>query len=286
MTRHAIAFLVLAGSATATAAATATVLTLATATSVSAQQDSQEWLESCRRQRPNRDRERFCEVRTETFRAGTGTIRIHPGQNGGVSVESGTGSEIEVEARIQAESREEGRATSIAKSVDVGHSGNNIVASGPDMGNNENWSVTYVVRVPRNSDLDIKTTNGPIGVRNVRGRIVASTINGPLALADVAGDVRASTTNGPLSVRLSGARWEGAGLDAETSNGPVTLTIPDDYNANLEAGTTNGPFTTEIPLSVKSTGRERSTRINTKIGDGGAPVRVNTTNGPIQIRKR
>jgi hypothetical protein len=258
------------------------------ATPAAAQQDDQEWLDRCRRQTSNRsDRERFCEVRSETFRANGGPIKVSPGQNGGVSVESWSGSEIEVRARIQSQAREVSRATSIAKDIRVAHNGNSIVASGPDLDhdNNESWSVMYVIRVPRNSDLQLNTVNGPISIRNVRGIIEANTTNGPLSLSDVAGDVHARTTNGPLSVSLGGDRWAGTGLDAQTSNGPVTLSMPEDYNADLETGTTNGPFSTEIPLNVRMLG-QRTTHITTKIGNGGQPVKVVTTNGPINIRKR
>src|SRR5256886_17368292 len=81
---------------------------------------------------------------------------------------------------------------------------------------------------------------------------------GPVALRAVGGDVRARTTNGPLDIELTGARWDGAGLDAETTNGPVDLTIPEGYSAQLEFGTVNGPMTVEFPLTVD----RKSTRLN------------------------
>lgn len=249
-----------------------------------AQQDSQEWLEQCRRERNNR--ERACEIRTETFRS-TGDLRVDAGQNGGVSVESWSGSEISVEARIQATADDASRAAAIAKGVRVAHNGSVLAATGPDMSrdDHESWSVMYVVKVPRMTNLDLNALNGPMSVRNVRGHIIANTTNGPLSLTDVAGDVRARTQNGPMSVKLAGARWEGTGLDAETRNGPLTLSIPEGYNADLETGTTNGPFTTDVPLDVRVMG-SRTSRIKTKMGDGGAPVRVVTSNGPVSIRRR
>jgi hypothetical protein len=258
--------------------------TVAMHESASAQQDSQEWLEQCRRERNNR--ERACEIRTETFRS-TGELRVDAGQNGGVSVESWSGTEVSVEARIQATADDASRAAEIAKAVRVAHSGSALQASGPDMSreDHESWSVMYVVKVPRATNLDLTALNGPLGVRNVRGKIVANTTNGPLSLTDVAGDVHARTQNGPMSVKLSGARWEGAGLDAETKNGPLTLSIPEGYNADLETGTYNGPFSTDVPLEVRVLGN-RTSRIQTKIGDGGAPVRAVTSNGPVTIRRR
>ncbi len=256
---------------------------LMTSVPLRAQDDSAQWLAQCRRERSNR--ERSCEVRTETFHS-PGSLHIDAGRNGGVSVESWSGTEVSVEARVQAEAPDAARAAEIGHGVRASHSGGSLVASGPDdLASNESWSVMYVVKVPRATNLDLVASNGPLSIHNVRGSISASTVNGPLALMDVAGDVKARTRNGPLSVRLSGVRWEGAGLDAETSNGPVTLSVPEYYNADLETGTTNGPFNTEVALNVQVLGRN-ATHINTKLGDGGAPVRVVTTNGPIVIRRR
>jgi hypothetical protein len=102
----------------------------------------------------------------------------------------------------------------------------------------------------------------------------------------VSGQVNARTQNGPLTVELHGAQWNGQGLDAETRNGPVRLSIPDGYNARLETGTVNGPFDTEVPLQVTLTGRQRSRRIEATLGSGGPLVRALTTNGPVVIRRK
>jgi len=96
--------------------------------------------------------------------------------------------------------------------------------------------------------------------------------------------VHASAQNGPLSIELMGTKWDGAGLDAETQNGPADLTIPDNYNAKIEFGTVNGPMDVGFPMTVTINGRIRN-RISTTLGNGGAPVRVLTTNGPMTVRK-
>jgi len=132
--------------------------------------------------------------------------------------------------------------------------------------------------------LKLDTNNGPIGVRDVTGRMTLTARNGPVSLSGVGGDVHARTTNGPLDIDLTGARWEGTGLDAETTNGPVNLAIPESYSAQLEFGTVNGPMTVGFPLTVTIEGRV-GRRIVTKLGAGGAPIRVVTTNGPVEIRR-
>ena len=61
----------------------------------------------------------------------------------------------------------------------------------------------------------------------------------------------ATTRNGGLNVTLSGDRWDGEGLDVETSNGGVTVTIPDGYNAELETRTVNGGLRIDFPITVQ-----------------------------------
>jgi hypothetical protein len=104
-------------------------------------------------------------------------------------------------------------------------------------------------------------------------------------LTDLGGDVRGQTRNGGLNVVLNGSRWEGAGLDVETTNGGVTLAIPDGYNADLTTRTVNGSFRTDFPMTIQG---ELSPRrgISTTLGSGGPPVRVRTTNGGLKINKR
>lgn len=67
-------------------------------------------------------------------------------------------------------------------------------------------------------------------------------------------------------------------------NGPVDLEIPRGYNADLETGTVNGPMVTRVPLTITVQGSLRD-RIQSKLGKGGPPVRVVTTNGPLTIRQ-
>jgi hypothetical protein len=66
--------------------------------------------------------------------------------------------------------------------------------------------------------------------------------------------------------------------------------MPDSYAANIETGTVNGGFRSDIAAlsvtqeDVKGQGRhQRATRLNTVLNGGGAPIRVITTNGGINI---
>lgn len=240
------------------------------------------WIERCR-DHDDGWREQHCEVRVVTL-ARAGTIAVDPGQNGAISVQGWDRDSIEVHARIQTQAATQELADRIAGQIKVVTSGSAISADGPEAGRRESWGVSFVVYAPRRSDLKLDTDNGPIGVRDVTGRMTLTAHNGPVSLQGVGGDVHARSTNGPLDIELTGARWEGAGLDAETTNGPVNLAIPESYSAQLEFGTVNGPMTVGFPLTVTIEGRV-GRRIVTKLGAGGAPVRAVTTNGPVEIHR-
>lgn len=273
--------------------ATRTLATLALAVSAlialpaapaSAQQEDEDWLADCRERSGRNDRETFCDVRVERI-AASRLIRVDAGTNGGVIVRGSSRRDVEIHARVQASAETSGSARALADDVMIDARGSTIRADGPETNRGESWSVTFVVYVPHASDLDLVAHNGPVSITEVEGRIEANTQNGPLSLREVAGDITARTQNGPLTIELSGSTWRGRGLDAETQNGPVRLSIPENYSARLQTGTVNGPFTTEVPLMVTSLGR-RSQRIDTTIGQGGPLIRAVTTNGPVSIAHR
>ena len=120
---------------------------------------------------------------------------------------------------------------------------------------------------------------GRSGCIRWKASIDVRAVNGPISLRELAGDVRARAQNGPISITLGGSRWKGAGLDAETHNGPMVLYVPEGYNAHLETGTTNGPMSIGFPITV--VGRSLQQRITTTLGDGGPTIRARTQNGPL-----
>lgn len=258
------------------------LLTLVLPATAAAQQTDDEWLRNC-----DRNDERlvsFCDVRVQSLGA-LSAVAVDASPNGGVQVIAWDRPEVEVHSRIQARARSVDDARALAEQVDVRIDGERIGSDGPESERNAQWHVSFVVFVPARIDVTAESVNGPMSVAGVSGRMDLRTVNGPLTLRDVSGDVQARTQNGPLSVRLAGTRWNGTGLDAETSNGPLIIEIPDGYNAQLETGTVNGPMSSDVPLSVRFEGR-RSQRIQATLGDGGPPVRAVTTNGPVTIRAR
>lgn len=226
------------------------------------------------------DQVKYCAEREAEWQPTSSTIRVDSGNFGGVSVIGWDENRVRVKATLHVIAKDAHAAAEIADQVKLHLSDELIVATGPENGDGVHWSVTFRVWGPRKSNLDLLANNGPIAVTGVSGKMRLSTENGPLSLSGVSGKVLGRTRNGPLTVRLEGDHWEGDGLDAETRNGPVSLSIPEHYSAQLETGTLNGPMRVDLPVRTR-----RGEWISTELGEGGAPVRVVTSNGPASIRR-
>lgn len=264
---------------------------LLTAIPASAQENAEEWLRSCERQTERSRRVMVCELRTVEAQLADGALNVDAGRNGGISARGDAAGGVQVRAGVQAHAATEARAREIAAAVRFSASDGRVQADGPRTERNEGWWVSYFITVPRRADLDLRSVNGPVTIRDVTGRIRATSTNGPMALDGLGGDVHARTENGPLAVSLSGDRWEGAGLDAETRNGPVSLRVPDGYSAELRTGTVNGPMALGFPMTIAGSpsrpGRiGRGGHMQTTLGSGGATVRVVTTNGPVAVSRQ
>ncbi|HNQ16415.1 MAG TPA: DUF4097 family beta strand repeat-containing protein [Pyrinomonadaceae bacterium] len=213
-----------------------------------------------------------------------GSLTVDGKRNGGISVRGEDRSDILVRACVQAWADTEAEAQSLAKGVRIETSGS-VRAEG----SGDNWSVSYQILVPRNTDLDLLTSNGGISIADVTGTIKFTATNGGVSLANLAGDVKGRTTNGGISVKLSGGSWSGNGLDVQTTNGGVSVQMSESYAARVEAGTTNGGFSSDFPgLKVEKTDEDRwaptKKQVSADINGGGAPIRVKTTNGGVSIK--
>ena len=255
-------------------------LSLAIALPLAAQRSSREWERDC--DEYSDWGERFCEVREYTLK-GSGSLRVDANPNGGITVIGWDKNEVKVVARVSTWARTEDEAKDIATQVKVETSDTEIRTTGPNMRNRRGWSVSYEIWAPSKTDLRLSSVNGGLDVEGIRGRLDLETTNGGISLQAVSGDVNAETTNGGITVDLEGRRWDGTGLTARTTNGGVKLTVPEGFNADLEAATTNGGMEFEFPVTIQG---RLNKRITTKLGEGGPPIRVETTNGGVTVRRR
>jgi len=254
---------------------------LLTGSGVLAQQRSSR--DGCDQQNWGDDREGYCEVRESTVLS-SGSLTVDASPNGGIIVEGAPRYDVQVRARVIATADTEDRARQIVSAVRIQPNGDRIQAEGPTgLGRHEGWHVSYELWVPAQMNLSLKSVNGGVSVRGVEGRIECNTTNGGVKLANVNGDVRGRTTNGGVDIELDGAMWQGEGLDVQTSNGGVRISVPEHYSARLEASTVNGGLNSDFPVVMQG---RRPREIEATLGGGGAPIRVRTSNGGVKITKK
>jgi DUF4097 and DUF4098 domain-containing protein YvlB len=223
-----------------------------------------------------------CEMKDQTLAASKGAIRIDPGMNGGITVNGWDRPDVWVRARIDTAAETDSEARSMVSAIRLASGSGQIHAEGPEMDRHHNWSVSYEIFAPRQSDLQMKTFNGGIHLADLRGNIDFEALNGGVALERLAGEVHGHTTNGGLHVTLAGDRWDGTGLNVETTNGGVSLNVPSSYSAHIETSTVNGGVNVEFPITLHG---RIDKNLSFDIGNGGPTIRATTTNGGVRIRK-
>ena len=243
------------------------------------------WLDHCRNQSDEFTHVRYCDLRVVSLGHSSGSLSVDARQNGGVEVMGWDADSIVAHIMVEAEASTDAAAQELAGQVHVITNSSPIRAEGPPSASEHrhSWWVSYRIYVPKHTNLTLQTVNGPVSVADVTGRMDLDAVNGPVDLDGVGGDVHAHAQNGPLEVTLAGAKWDGTGLDAETRNGPVDLTLPLRYAAHLETGTVNGPMEMNFPITVQGLIDPR--HLSLDLGGGGPTIRVITTNGPVTVRQ-
>ena len=114
--------------------------------------------------------------------------------------------------------------------------------------------------------IDVEITNGMIDLRSASGTLRLHSTNGLVRISDAtASSVRAETTNGTIDLDLTAVP---ASVDAHSTNGTVTVRVPDSGTYAVSAHTTNGAVDTS---SVRT--------------DPASPNRISveTTNGAVRV---
>ena len=232
------------------------------------------------------DRPSYCEVREETIATGAvNPLDVDAGRNGGIRVRGWDRPDVHMRARITASADSDAAARQLVSSVRIVTGGGSIHAEGPaaTSSGDGGWSVSFELDVPRTAILTLHTHNGGISIGDFQGTAHFSAVNGGVSLANVGGDIRGTTTNGGVTVDLSGDRWDGAGLDIETQNGGIRMSVPEHYSAALDTATTHGRVRIDFPVTVNG---QISNHIEATLGAGGARIRAVTTNGGVRIQRK
>lgn len=208
--------------------------------------------------------------------------------NGKIRVERSTGRTVEVVATKTARGATAEDAKRALERLEIVESADSkSVKIETRMQRDGSWfrsspTVEYAVRVPDGGRLSFRTVNGGVELRDISGDLTAETTNGGIDARDVAGSIDASTTNGGVDVDMRELGERGARL--ECTNGGISLRLPADARATVSARVTNGGIRTS-GLDLE-TSQSTSRRLEGHLNGGGPEVRLQGTNGGIELRAR
>jgi len=207
--------------------------------------------------------------------------------NGSITVTGGKGDKVEIVAIKKADSQDDLDEIEI----EISHSSGEIIVE-TELGDSDGWfshsgnsgQVTYEIIVPADSTLDsVETVNGDVNISGVTGKVVAESVNGDLDISDLEGDVSLATVNGGVDAEFSKCEGQQS-VKAETVNGRVTITLPEDADVQVSADTLNGGINGR-DFGLETAEGFVGSDLNGKIGDGSARLNIDTVNGSIKINK-
>jgi hypothetical protein len=207
--------------------------------------------------------------------------------NGLIEVSPATGSQVEVvalrEVRTRTEEEAKARLAKAEMLEDVGPDHVKIEAKpndqGVSFGPRGRVSIQYRVSVPPGLVTSFRTENGVVRLENIEGRITVASTNGPIVGHGLSGSVDASTVNGGIEIGLRSVNGDSKIV---TVNGPATVILSPDINAEIEASAINGGVTTQDGLPLTASDRTNK-RVTGRLNQGGPRISVQTTNGGVRV---
>ncbi len=106
---------------------------------------------------------------------------------------------VEMYRRFEAGSADEARQLLERHPVKLTQSGNTIYVEAHGPGGRVRKNVELKVSVPRNFNVDLKTSGGNIGVDGLEGTVRAKTSGGNLRFSTIEGPVRGETSGGSVA---------------------------------------------------------------------------------------
>jgi len=226
------------------------------------------------------------------------SLRIQAANRGGIQVSGWDRDQYSIKACLGAAGNSAEAAQRLLSQIALSAQEGRVTVTGPG---DENWMGYLIIRAPNGAAMELEAKNAPIGVSSIMGSIEARNQNGPVTLNDVDGQVHAEVVNGPisfagsrgehrlnvrngpLSVELLGSRWESGGLEGHTENGPVSLSLPPDYQSAVQVDTSKHSPVECRAAQCKEAARTWDRPNLIAFGGPNPVIRLSTMNGPTTV---
>lgn len=156
--------------------------------------------------------------------------------------------------------------------------------------------VNLTVYVPGyKTDVVAKMSHGDFSIEGVNGWVELTVVTeGSIEAKSMSGYFSATTPHGDITVDMDGQRWNGLEFAAITHLGSAKLILPVKYSASLQLETRNGNISVDYPaqevegeivppdIEIRKTSRV----MKASVGDGGAPIKLITYSGDVNLSKK
>jgi DUF4097 and DUF4098 domain-containing protein YvlB len=161
-------------------------------------------------------------------------------------------------------------------------------------------SVRIEVSVPQATGLDISSADGALHVTDIKGDARLGTTDGSIRVDRFDGNLHARSSDGSVEVggrfdlldlnsrdgRIAAEVWKGSHMNGNwnlrSSDGSITLKLPEDISAFLDASTSDGHIDLQLPVEVS--GKVEKKRVRGKLHGGGPTLQIHTSDGSITLR--
>jgi hypothetical protein len=195
----------------------------------------------------------------------------------------------------------------------------------PHVGLDIHWHASHgtqvIVETPTSVELDARTADGNLSARNLSGNVQVHTSDGNLTLEDLHGDIHLTSSDGNITVHNVTGTLEARGADGhmkidgqfsavqlhtsdgnldfalapgsqltgasriESSDGHVTIRVPQNLAADLDVSTSDGHIDCTLPLQMDhySSGESASHHLRGHLNAGGTALSIHTSDGNVSI---
>jgi DUF4097 and DUF4098 domain-containing protein YvlB len=213
------------------------------------------------------------ETRDDTFSVGAAPKIVVSSDNGQIDVVTGNEGTVNVKATIRRPDDVEYSVVQEGDTVRV----EARVSSGWGFGTDAGADIT--VTLPAETNVELRTSNGGIGVVGIQNSGKLWTSNGRISLENVKGEFEVSTINGAIDFR--GEMTAGGTNQLTTFNGSVEVTLLGEPSVKLDAATSNGAIICKLPIAATESGVNRLVGV---VGGGDAGLVIKTLNGSITVQ--
>ena len=134
-------------------------------------------------------------------------------------------------------------------------------------------------------DLRIKSGDGHVRITDADGALDAHTSDGSLTVDGLFHALALHTSDGRLDLNLREGTKLTMASTIQSSDGPVTIHVPQNFAADLNVHTSDGRVDCALPIAVDHYQSSGGHELHGKINGGGTPLTIHTSDGNVRIEQ-